>query len=171
MSVLDNHCGHPKHDYIGNPVKHVALSCPQCGKHYNDCTCGHSHGCGSNCGTTIVVDDANDVLYIYGNIIHENYHVPTNECTAWTAAASAGFNAKSLQDADEYFEGVQDQNTVTIKHNPQKDNSFLVFLNGVKQREGEEQDYVLNGRDIHFNFYELLETDLVEVMYKYGTEA
>jgi hypothetical protein len=46
----------------------------------------------------------------------------------------------------------------------------MVFLNGVKQREGNEYDYTVNENVVHFNFYQLLPTDRVEVIYEYGAE-
>lgn len=119
---------------------------------------------------TAVVDDANNRVYLYGNIVHENYHVPGNECVAYTAVESAGYQRDGRLGADEFFDGVQDNNNVALSHEPLMDNSFLVFLNGVKQREGAEYDYTVNGRLVHFNFYTLLDTDRVEVMYEYGAE-
>lgn len=164
-----------KTDYIGAPVKNVAIA-HQMHEHGEHCGCGHD-GCGhehGHCGCgglcMAVVDDANDRIYLYGNIIHENYHVPGNNCLSWTAAASAGFEAAGRIHADEWFEGEQDNNTVRLEHEPANDKLMLVFLNGVKQREGNEYDYVLEGNKVHFNFYELLPSDRVEVMYDYGAK-
>ena len=119
---------------------------------------------------TAVVDDASGKVYLYGNVIHENYHVPGNACIAYTAVESAGFAADGRLGADELYEGEQDNNNITLEHTPFHDNSLLVFLNGVKQVEGPERDYVIDGNKIHFNFYEILPTDRVEVMYEYGAE-
>lgn len=173
--IRDNKCRVPKESYIGAPVKHIVHTCHVCGKPANQCTCGHCHDDGCACGhgsglCMAVVDDANDKVYLYGDIVHENYHVPGNQCIAWTSVTSAGFESAGRMHADEWFEGEQDGNTVTLENEPTCDKLMLVFLNGVKQREGEEYDYVLNGRDIHFNFYELLPTDRVEVMYDYGAK-
>lgn len=168
-----------KTDYIGAPVKNVAIA-HQMHRHgdhghHDGCGCDqlhgehhHGHGCGNLC--MAVVDDANDKVYIYGNIVHENYHVPGNQCIAWTSVTSGGFEAAGRMHADEWFEGEQDNNTVRLEHEPTCDKLMLVFLNGVKQREGNEYDYVLNGKEVHFNFYELLPTDRVEVMYDYGAK-
>ena len=118
----------------------------------------------------VVVDDANNKVYIYGNVMHENYHVPGGIDTPYTAVESAGFSRDGRMGADEFFDGVQENNSVVLAHVPINDNSFLVFLNGVKQREGAEYDYTVNNKAVHFNFYSLLATDRVEVMYEYGAE-
>lgn len=157
---------YPKHSYIGSPVKAIAHPCT-CGKKAGKCTCGHENA-GGIC--TAVVDDASGKVYLYGNVVHENYHVPGNACIAYTAVESAGFEVSGRLGADELFIGEQDNNNVTLEHTPFLDNRFLVFLNGVKQVEGPENDYTVNGQQIHFNFYQLLPTDRVEVMYEYGAE-
>lgn len=178
MMQYDNRCHVPKESYIGAPVKHVIHTCHVCG--HEPCTCGGGKACscgGKGCNKcapkgicTAVVDDANNTVYLYGNIMHENYHVPGNQCIAWTGVTSAGFKASGRRHEDEFFEGEQDENTVRLKYDPINDGGIMVFLNGVKQREGNEYDYIINGNSIHFNFYELLETDTVEVMYDYGAE-
>lgn len=158
-----------KHTYVGAPVKAIAHPCPVCKK--KACCCKKKPGCMPPMGIcTAVVDDASGKVYLYGNVIHENYHVPGNACIAYTAVESAGFETSGRRGADEIFVGEQDQNNVTISHAPLMDNSFLVFLNGVKQVEGPENDYTVDGQKIHFNFYQLLPTDRVEVMYEYGAE-
>lgn len=156
-----------KNSYIGAPVKAMVHACEycHCGKHGGPgCKCKPPKG--GICAA--VVDDANNRVYLYGNIVHENYHVPGGECIAYAAVESAGFTAPGRLEKDEFFEGEQDNNEVTLSETPLEDNTLLVFLNGLKQREGEEHDYVLQGDTIHFNFYELLPTDVVEVMYTYG---
>ena len=158
-----------KHTYVGAPVKAIAHPCPVCKK--KTCCCKKNPGCMPPMGIcTAVVDDANGKVYLYGNVIHENYHVPGNACIAYTAVESAGFETSGRVGADEIFEGEQDNNNVTLEHEPLRDNSLLVFLNGVKQVEGPENDYTVDGQKIHFNFYEILPTDRVEVMYEYGAE-
>ena len=159
-----------KHSYVGSPVKAIAHPCPVCKKGPGACKCKHK-GCGAPAGICqAVVDDANGVVYLYGNVVFENYHVPGNACIAYTGVASAGFKANGRLGADEFFDGEQANNTVGLAHVPFKDNSLLVFLNGVKQREGNEYDYTVNENAIHFNFYEILPTDRIEVMYEYGAE-
>ena len=167
---MNKHAPYCKESYIGAPVKAVVHACEycKCGKHpKGDCHCG-CHAPKGICSA--VVDDANNRVYLYGNIVHENYHVPGGECVAYAAVESAGFTAPGRLEKDEFFEGEQDSNECTLTETPLKDNTLLVFLNGLKQREGEEYDYVLNGNTVHFNFYELLPTDVVEVMYTYGGE-
>ena len=160
-----------KHSYVGSPVKAIAHPCPVCKKGPGKCHCKHK-GCPvppmGICQA--VVDDANNKVYLYGNVTHENYHVPGNACIAFTAVQAGGFALDGRLGADELFVGEQDNNNVTLSHDPLMDNSFFVFLNGVKQVEGPENDYTVNGRLIHFNFYQLLPTDRVEVMYEYGAE-
>lgn len=156
-----------KDSYIGAPVKAVVHACEYC-------HCGKHGGPGCKCKKPVggicaaVVDDANNRVYLYGNVVHENYHTPGHNCLAYVAVESAGFTATSLQ-KDEFFEGVQDNNNIRLEETPIRDNTFLVFLNGVKQREGNEYDYVFEAENvIHFNFHELLDTDKVEVLYTYG---
>lgn len=159
-----------KDSYIGAPVKAVVHACEycHCGKHGGPgCKCKRPKG--GVC--SVVVDDANNRVYLYGNIVHENYHVPGGECVAYVAVESAGFHATARQ-KDELFEGVQDNNNIRLAETPIRDNTFLVFLNGVKQREGNEYDYVFTADNVlHFNFHNLLDTDKVEVLYTYGGEA
>lgn len=163
-----NHDFPCKKSYIGAPVKAIANVCQYCGKQGNTCGCAKKESAGI---CTAVVDDANEVIYLYGNVMHENYHVPGNQCIPYTVVPSAGFARSGRKYSDEYFTGVQDHNEITLPHAPIVDNTFLVFLNGVKQRAGEEYDYtIVNGDTLHFNFYELLDTDTVEVMYTYGDE-
>ena len=157
-----------KRSYVGNPVRTVAHLCEVCHKPYHECTCGHCHHHGEGL-CAAVVDDANGRVYLYGNVQHENYHVPGGNCIAYTSVVESGFTNGKLE-GDQFFEGVQDQNSCTLDHTPFPGSRTLVFLNGLKQREGEEHDYVLEGKTIHFNFYDLLETDVVEVMYEYEVE-
>lgn len=158
-----------KESYIGAPVKSVVHASEYC-------HCGKNGGPGCKCKSkggicAAVVDDANNRVYLYGNIVHENYHVPGGNCLAYVAVESAGFHTTALQ-KDELFEGVQDNNNIRLAETPIRDNTFLVFLNGVKQREGNEYDYVFTADNVlHFNFHDLLDTDRVEVLYTYGGEA
>ena len=167
------HAPYCKDSYIGAPVKAVVHACEYChchGKHKPGCGCGCHKQKGGICAA--VVDDANNRIYLYGNIVHENYHVPGGNCLAYAAVESAGFTAPSRIDEDEIFEGEQDNNNIRLTHAPLRDNTLLVFLNGVKQREGSENDYVIeNDNVIHFNFYEILPTDVIEVMYTHGNEV
>ena len=156
-----------KDSYIGSPVKAVAPVCPVC-KKKGGCKCKGKCAPVQAGICTAVVDDVNGKVYLYGNVIHENYHVPGNNCLAYTAVTSAGFEINGRGGMDEIFEGEQDNNNVTLAHEPIKDNSFLVFLNGVKQVEGPENDYTVDGKKIHFNFHPLISTDRVEVIYEYG---
>lgn len=159
-----------KHSYVGSPVKAIAHPCPVCKKGPGKCHCKNKCAVPPMGICQAVVDDANGVVYLYGNVVFENYHVPGNQCVAFTGVESAGFRRDGRLGADEFFEGEQANNTVGLAHTPFKDNSLLVFLNGVKQREGNENDYTINENAIHFNFHEILPTDRIEVMYEYGAE-
>ena len=144
--------------------------CKECGCHgapKKGCGCGCHRGHNHGAICAVVVDDANDIVYLYGDVQHENYHVPGADCAAYAAVKTAGFEVPTRREADEYWEGEQDDNNIRLGHKPLRDNTFLVFLNGVKQREGAEYDYVLTDNVLHFNFHELLETDRVEVLYTY----
>lgn len=159
-----------KDTYIGNPIRVVGKACEFCGCHGDPkkgcgCGCHRKHNHGAVC--SVVVDDANDIVYLYGDIQHENYHVPGADCVAYAAVKTAGFEVPTRREADEYWEGEQDGNNIRLSHTPLHDNTFMVFLNGVKQREGAEYDFVLTDNVIHFNFYELLEKDRIEVLYTY----
>lgn len=163
--------GNKKHCGLYNdcPRPTYPVTPPHCPKHgEKPCGCHKPRFDGGIC--TAVVDDANNRVYFYGDVIHENYHVPGNNCMAFTAVESAGFERAGRLGADEFFDGEQDNNNVSLEHCPFQDNTLLVFLNGVKQREGQEYDYTINGHVIHFNFYNLLDTDRVEVMYEYEAE-
>lgn len=159
-----------KHAYVGSPVKAIAHPCPVCKKGPGACKCKGNCGMSPMGVCQVVVDDANGKVYLYGNIVHENYHAPGGACIAYTAVESAGFEVNGRMGADEWFDGEQEHNNISLAHTPLIDNSFLVFLNGVKQRQGAEYDYVISENVIHFNFHELLPTDRVEVMYEYGAE-
>ena len=137
-----------KDSYIGAPVKAIAHPCEYCGK--SPCCCKGNHpfkGCGCGHGgkgiCAVVVDDATDKVYLYGDIMHENYHVPGANCVAYVGVKSAGFESSGRQYASEFFEGVQDNNNCLLSHKPIVDDRFQVFLNGLKQRQGAENDYIV----------------------------
>lgn len=168
------HFGKPgepcKDSYIGAPVKAIANACQYC--HGKGCPhCSHKgHKCGPQGVCAVVVDDANNKVYLYGNIIHENYHVPGNQCVAYTTVAGTGFEGTGRAYADQYYVGEQDNNNIVLPNTPLNNERFMVFLNGLKQRQGGEYDFIVEDNKIHFNFYDLLATDTVEVMYEYLTE-
>lgn len=168
-----NHNKPCKESYIGAPVRAYANVCQYC--HGNGCShCGCKKPCGKGmCGCPkpgiceAVVDDAAGVVYLYGNVKHEDYHVPSQNCIAYTGVVSAGFPYTGSIKADEIFEGEQDNNNIVVAHTPIEE-SDAVYLNGLKQVEGAERDYrKLADNTYHFNFYNLLPTDVVEVVYRY----
>lgn len=176
QNPVPQHFGKPgkpcKQSYIDAPVKSIANPCQYChGKGCDHCGCGKGpKHCGQAGVCAVVVDDANNKVYLYGNIIHENYHVPGNQCVAYTTVAGTGFEGTGRRFADEFYTGVQDMNNIILPNTPLNNERFMVFLNGLKQRQGGEYDFTIENNRIHFNFYDLLETDTVEVMYEYLTE-
>ena len=80
-----------------------------------------------------------------------------------------GFYLKiiDLDTLEEIFEGEQDNNNIVVAHTPIPE-SETVYLNGLKQIEGNERDYRKTADNtFHFNFYNLLPSDVVEVVYRY----
>lgn len=159
-----------KDAYIGAPVRAHAHVCEYCHGHGCDHCGHHEHHHGCECTPKgvceVVVDDANELIYIYGNIKHEDFHAPARGKVPYVAVPG-GLRMSSFAQANELFEGEQDSNNVILAHKPTVDEMF-VFLNGVKQVEGAERDYIVKDeKTIHFNFYALLPNDRVEVVYKY----
>lgn len=154
-----------KKSYIGAPVKAVVHACEYCtcgGAPKGGCNCG-CHGGGSGI-CAAVIDDANNRTYLYGNVTHENYHQPGGDCIAYAAVSNDGFTEYKV-DKDEFFQGEQPNNSVVLQYEPQRNNTLMVFLNGLKQREGTEYDYVVVDNKIHFVNRQLLAKDRIEVMY------
>lgn len=161
----------PKEMFVGTPLKTIAHPCDYChGKGCGHCRAHVNPACGCHdrgiC--EVVVDDANDLVYIYGNVKHEDFHVPS-DVVAYTAVPSAGFPNTGIRKADEIFEGEQDGNNITVAHKIME-GTETVYLNGLKQIEGAEFDYTREGQKLHFNFYDILPTDKIEVVYKYTEE-
>lgn len=170
---MNHHVKPCKESYIGAPVRAYANVCQYCHGH----GCGHCGGCPKDgkgmCGMPkqgiceAVVDDAAGVVYLYGNVKHEDYHVPSQNCIAYTGVVSAGFPYTGSIKGDELFDGEQDNNNIRLAHTPIPE-SVNIYLNGLKQIEGSERDYVaLADNTYHFNFYTLLPSDTVEVVYRY----
>lgn len=146
--------------------------------------CSDGCGCGSTTGyckaksivgpgaMSAVIDDANELTYFYGNIVHENYHVPEEECTPYftVPTTSDTYVNKALVWAHESYEGVYSGDNITLGKKPSSDWPVLVFRNGIKQREGQDYEYTLTDKVLHFNFDPLLATDWVEVYYRYKPE-
>jgi hypothetical protein len=115
--------------------------------------------------STIVIDDANQIAYIYGNVIHENYHQAGKGCESYTVLPiDVAAQQTYKETADEIYEGEFPNNTIQLNFEPS--NEPAVFLNGLKQIKGQEYDYVRPATNkIQFNFYDLIPTDKVEVIY------
>lgn len=122
--------------------------------------------CGAGISTAIV-DDANQVTYLYGNILFEDFHQPEEECQPYLAIPTDLRTYKSLDLKTEVFEGEFADNAIQLAKVPTRCRHILVFLNGVHQDEGQEYDYQLNGKAISFNFHTLVATDRVTVKYWY----
>ena len=125
----------------------------------------HPHGLCS-----VVVDDANNVAYIYGrpgDVVHENYHVPGSDCLSFASVQMPTSEAVvGVQEADEFFVGEHPGDKIALSHTPQANTRMLVFLNGLKQREGDTYDFSSATSELTFHSA-LLATDTVEVMYTY----
>lgn len=116
-----------------------------------------------------VIDDANEVAYIYGNVLHENYHVPEELCLPYftVEATAETFRNRNLLWGHELFEGEYSGDNITLAQKPDSAWPVMVFRNGLKQRAGQDYEYTLTDKVIHFNFDPLVETDYVEVYYRY----
>lgn len=150
-------------------------------ENYHNHKPAHSDSCngGSNCGckrvttefpgNTIVIDDANEVSFFYGNVVHENYHQPENVCSPFVAVPTnmVTYTGNNYPQGHEVFDGVASNNSITLKNAPDLSWPVMVFKNGLKQIEGDERDYTLAGKEISFKFHELQPTDVVEVYYRY----
>lgn len=116
-----------------------------------------------------VIDDANEVAYIYGNVLHENYHVPEELCLPYftVEATAETFRNRNFLQGHEMFEGEYSGNNLVLQNKPDAGWPVMVFRNGLKQREGQEYEYSLTDKVIHFNFDTLVASDWVEVYYRY----
>lgn len=117
--------------------------------------------------STAVVDDANELTYFYGNVQYENYHNPVAECQPYVVVPSSWQTYKQLLPKTEVFEGEYVDNTVLLEETPVDSRQHFVFLNGVHQDEGQEFDYLLDGKSLAFRTHVLLPTDRVTVKYHY----
>lgn len=123
-----------------------------------------------SCGDGIsaaVIDDASEKTYLYGNIIHENYHVPERECLPFISIPTNMETYERLNIATETFEGTFADNSILLEGEPCKDRHMFVFLNGLHQDEGQEYDYLLDGNKITFTHRNLTSGDRVTVKYNY----
>lgn len=155
----------------GEPVRHM------CGNPCDPCGTCKKPSCGG-CGpvkqisriagiSTAVVDDASELTYFYGNILHENYHVPAEECQPYVVVPTNWETYKTLKPKTETFEGEQAGDTVVLEFEPCEARHMFVFLNGLHQDEGADFDYQRTGKSIKFNFHSLVSTDRVTIKYNY----
>ena len=123
--------------------------------------------------TTAVVDDANQTVYIYGNIIHEDHHLPSDcSCQPFIKLpAELLTDYTQIRWIEENFSGEFMDNSIIIKFDPILERPFFVFLNGLKQTMGQEDDYVLKSKTIRFNIAELADGDKVSICYYYRAEV
>lgn len=148
----------------------------------NPCNCRGKSRCGICAGgkklvvkeiskmsgiSTAVVDDANEVTYFYGNVQHENFHVPDGECQPYVVVPTNWDTYRQLLPTTEVYEGEFADNTIELEHVPSDARHMFVFLNGVHQDEGQEYDYLLTGKSLHFMTHTLIPTDRVTVKYHY----
>lgn len=150
----------------------------QCAGAHAECKCkdgvnGKGCGCGNItstfAGNTIVIDDANEISYLYGNVVHENHHKPETVCSPFVAVPTniSTYTKNNYPQGHEVFDGVASDNSITLAHTPDTGWPVIVFKNGLKQVEGDARDYTLKDNEIHFKFYELQPADVVEVYYRY----
>lgn len=120
-------------------------------------------------GNTVVIDDANETVYLYGNVYHENYHNASTVCSPFVAlpADVLTFTRNDYPQHREVFDGVQSDDSITLSHTPDTSWPVLVFKNGLKQVEGDSRDYTLSGKELQFKFEQLEASDVVEVYYRY----
>ena len=121
--------------------------------------------------TTAVVDDANELTYLYGNIQHENYHQPAEECQPYVVVPANWQTYHQLLVKTEVFEGEFPDNTLVLEETPVEGRHVFVFLNGIHQDEGQEFDYLLDGKNVAFRTHVLLPEDRVTVKYHYAGVA
>lgn len=120
--------------------------------------------------STAVIDDANERVYLYGNILHEDYHHPVEECQPYITIPTTIQTFRNLVFETEVFSGEMPSNTITLKHTPSKDWPVEVYLNGLNQVQGQEADYRLEGNKVIFNT-NITSTDRAKVVYRYEKEG
>lgn len=119
------------------------------------------------CGvSTAVIDDANERVYLYGNILHEDYHVPSEECQPYITIPTTIETFRNLVFSTEVFDGEFPDNTIQLAHTPSAAWPVEVYQNGLNQVQGQEADYRLEGDKVIFNTA-LTNTDRVKVVYRY----
>lgn len=117
--------------------------------------------------STAVIDDANELTYFYGNIQHENFHVPSAECQPYVVVPTNWQTYNQLKANTEVFEGEFVDNTILLDKTPVRIRHIFVFLNGVHLDEGQEYDYLLTGNSLKLLQHTLLPTDRVTIKYHY----
>ena len=118
--------------------------------------------------STAVIDDANELTYLYGNVMHENFHVPTSKCQPYVAVPSTWETWKHFMPTTEVYEGTFADNTIILTETPSDVRPMFVFLNGVHQDEGQTYDYIIEDeKKIKFMTHTLLPSDRVTVKFYY----
>lgn len=164
-------CAHNKAPIWMQSLRSVCdAGCPS----YSGGTCGCSSKRMVGSGlTTAVIDDANEVAYIYGSIVHENYHVPEEVCSSYFTVPTTvdTYKNRNYLQGHELFEGEFSGDNIALAKTPDSGWPVMVFRNGLKQRQGQEYEYTLTNNVVHFNFDPLVNTDYVEVYYRYIEEG
>lgn len=133
----------------------------------NDCDKRPTKEISRMCGlSTAVVDDPNEVTYIYGNIIYEPYHVPQAECSPYLALPTNMSTFRNLVWDKFIGTGPFINNQVALTYTPSPTWPEEVYVNGVMQVPGDTHDYTLAGNTITFA-QTLGQTDTVYVKYRY----
>lgn len=116
---------------------------------------------------TAVIDDANELTYFYGNVQHENFHVPDGECQPYVVVPTNWDTYRQFIPVTAVYEGAYPNNTIELDHVPSDVRHIYVFLNGVHQDEGAQYDYIFSGKSLEFLDHTLIPTDRVTVKYHY----
>lgn len=88
-----------------------------------------------------VIDDANAKVFLYGNVVFENNHVPKEDCGGVVAVAVAvGDFGANYKDVQEVINGEVPGGEYTINAQVA---TIQVYRNGLYLLEGNEYDYTL----------------------------
>ena len=169
-----------KHAYVGSPVKPISHPCPVCKGKPGECKCkdGACHMPAPGL-CQAVIDDANNLVYLYGNVVHEDYHIPGNDCVAYVAVNAPQSNKAIVftQEMDSTRD-ISDPShpKLTLKHTPIKNGVFMVFAPdsdaplSTPQYLVDPRNYKVEGNVITFDqgFYSYVSAFVVA--YQYGVE-
>lgn len=171
-----------KHTYVGAPVKSIAHPCPVCKEKAGECKCKDGACHMPTPGLCqAVIDDANNLVYLYGNVVHENYHVPGNDCVAYVAVNSGDANKKIIF-TEELYGSLDldvtdpDNPKLTLQHTPAKNGVFLIFSPNsndplsLPSYHVDPRKYTVDGNVVTFHEQFFTHVSAIAVAYQYGEE-